>query len=81
MPDPQIFVDADACPVKEEARKVAERLGLVVTFVSIAKLSQIQVIVSDGPVDHPALVAARGAGVDVICVAAQDDSHAEASAR
>ena len=34
MPDPQIFVDADACPVKEEARKVAERLGLVITFVS-----------------------------------------------
>ena len=56
------------------------KLGRV-TFVSIAKLSQIQVIVSDGPVDHPALVAARGAGVDVICVAAQDDSRAEASAR
>ena len=29
-----IFVDADACPVKQEAIKVAERLGLVVTFVS-----------------------------------------------
>ena len=56
------------------------KLGRV-TFVSIAKLSQIQVIVSDGPVDHPALVAARGAGVDVICVAAQDDSQAEVSAR
>lgn len=34
MPDPQIFVDSDACPVKEEARRVAERLGLVITFVS-----------------------------------------------
>lgn len=31
---PQIFVDADACPVKEEAITVAERHGLVVTFVS-----------------------------------------------
>ncbi|RST83927.1 YaiI/YqxD family protein [Aquibium carbonis] len=30
----QIFVDADACPVKDEAVKVAERHGLVVTFVS-----------------------------------------------
>ena len=29
-----IFVDADACPVKDEAMRVAERLGLVVTFVS-----------------------------------------------
>ena len=34
MAEPTIFVDADACPVKEEAKKVAERLGLVVTIVS-----------------------------------------------
>lgn len=34
MQGPQIFVDADACPVKAEAQKVAERHGLVVTFVS-----------------------------------------------
>ena len=31
---PAIWVDADACPVKEEAMRVAERYGLVVTFVS-----------------------------------------------
>ena len=31
---PRIYVDADACPVKDEAVKVAERHGLVVTFVS-----------------------------------------------
>lgn len=31
---PQIFVDADACPVKAEAAKVAARHGLLVTFVS-----------------------------------------------
>ncbi|MBU1304533.1 MAG: YaiI/YqxD family protein [Alphaproteobacteria bacterium] len=31
---PTIFVDADACPVKDEAMRVAERLGLVVTLVS-----------------------------------------------
>jgi uncharacterized protein len=31
---PIIYVDADACPVKAEVEKVAERLGLVVTFVS-----------------------------------------------
>lgn len=34
MADPKIFVDSDACPVKEEAKRVAERLGLVVVFVS-----------------------------------------------
>jgi uncharacterized protein YaiI (UPF0178 family) len=31
---PHIYVDADACPVKDEVVKVAERHGLVVTFVS-----------------------------------------------
>jgi uncharacterized protein len=31
---PTIFVDADACPVKDEAMRVAERLGLAVTLVS-----------------------------------------------
>lgn len=31
---PAIYVDADACPVKAEAEKVAERHGLIVTFVS-----------------------------------------------
>lgn len=31
---PAILVDADACPVKEEVMRVAERHGLVVTFVA-----------------------------------------------
>lgn len=34
MPPPVIYVDADACPVKAEATRVAERLGLVIAFVS-----------------------------------------------
>lgn len=46
------------------------KLGRV-TFVSIAALSQVHAIVTDGPADHPTLVAARNAGVEVICVAAQ----------
>jgi uncharacterized protein YaiI (UPF0178 family) len=33
-PLPAVYVDADACPVKDEVVKVAERHGLVVTFVS-----------------------------------------------
>ena len=31
---PEIFVDADACPVKDEVVAVGERHGLAVTFVS-----------------------------------------------
>ena len=31
---PRIYVDADACPVKDEIVRVAERFSLVVTFVS-----------------------------------------------
>ncbi|MFK7902171.1 MAG: YaiI/YqxD family protein [Nitratireductor sp.] len=31
---PIIYIDADACPVKDEVLKVAERHGLVVTLVS-----------------------------------------------
>lgn len=31
---PEIYVDADACPVKEEAARVAKRYGLGVTYVS-----------------------------------------------
>lgn len=34
MSNPAILVDADACPVKDEVIKVADRHGLVVTFVS-----------------------------------------------
>jgi len=51
------------------------KLGRV-TFVSIAPLSEIDTIVTDGPPDHAALVAARGVGVDVICVAGHNDSSA-----
>ena len=34
MPDRQIYVDADACPVKDEVARVAWRHGLVVTYVA-----------------------------------------------
>ena len=33
---PHLYVDADACPVKAEAVKVAERHGLAVAFVANA---------------------------------------------
>jgi uncharacterized protein YaiI (UPF0178 family) len=50
----QIYVDADACPVKDEAVKVADRHGLTIHFVSNAPmrlpmgLDVRRVIVSDG---------------------------------
>lgn len=34
QPNPQIFIDADACPVKDEATRVAERHDCIITFVS-----------------------------------------------
>jgi uncharacterized protein YaiI (UPF0178 family) len=33
-PRPALLVDADACPVREEAARVAARLGLLVVFVT-----------------------------------------------
>lgn len=67
--------------VKHAASKRADRVIVAadksklgrVTFVSIAALTEIDLIVTDGPVDHPTLVAARGAGVDVVCVAQNTD--------
>jgi len=34
--DPHVYVDADACPVKAEVARVAERHGLAVTYVANA---------------------------------------------
>jgi DeoR/GlpR family transcriptional regulator of sugar metabolism len=63
--------------VKRAASKRADRVIVAadqsklgrVTFTSIATLSEIHVIITDGEPDHPALVAARLQGVDVVCVA------------
>jgi len=52
---PVIYVDADACPVKDEAVRVAERHGLAIHFVSNAWMRLPEgplvnrVVVSDGP--------------------------------
>jgi uncharacterized protein len=34
MPAPTLYIDADACPVKDEAQRIAERHGLVIVFVA-----------------------------------------------
>jgi hypothetical protein len=55
----EIYIDADACPVREEVFRVAERLGLVVHVVSNGSR----------PIRPPALPTVRmvvvGAGADV----------------
>ncbi len=54
-PPPVLYVDADACPVKDEAVRVAERHGLEIHFVSNAWMRLPEgplikrVVVSDGP--------------------------------
>jgi uncharacterized protein len=55
-PIPRIYVDADACPVKAETVKVAERHGLPVVFVANSWLAaprgrQVRVQVVSGAFD------------------------------
>ena len=51
----EIYVDADACPVKDEAVKVADRHGLVIHYVSNSWMrlpegdSVKRVVVQEGP--------------------------------
>jgi uncharacterized protein YaiI (UPF0178 family) len=51
----QIYVDADACPVKEEAAKVAARHNLIIHYVANSHMRLPvgdivkRVVVSDGP--------------------------------
>lgn len=69
--------------VKRAASRRADRVIVAadrsklgrVTFTSIAALEEIQVIVTDGDPRHPTLVAAREAGVDVVCVAGIEATH------
>lgn len=70
-----IYVDADACPVKDEAVRVADRHGLAIHFVSNAwmRLPDGQfvhrVIVTEGPDAADDWIAAR-IGKDDIAVTA-----------
>jgi uncharacterized protein YaiI (UPF0178 family) len=57
MSNPIIFVDADACPVKQEIYKVAKRHGHKVTLVSNSWLQT--------PLDDKIELIVVGAGLDV----------------
>ncbi len=67
-----IYVDADACPVKPEAERVATRHGIKVFFVSNGGLRLSQnplvemVFVADGPDIADMWIADRAAAGDVV---------------
>jgi uncharacterized protein YaiI (UPF0178 family) len=80
MEDPKppaisIFVDADACPVKPEVYRVAERYGLKVfvvanSFMNVPRSDMIErVIVSDGPDAADDWIAERAGPSDIVITA------------
>jgi uncharacterized protein YaiI (UPF0178 family) len=80
MEDPEkpairIFVDADACPVKNEVYRVAERYGLKVfivanSFMNVPRSDLIErVIVSEGPDIADDWIAERAGATDVVITA------------
>lgn len=53
---PEIFVDADACPVKQEVYRVAQRYGLKVTLIANSPMNipegeDISLVVVNGQMD------------------------------
>lgn len=71
----EIFVDADACPVKDEALRVAERHRLAISFVSnswmrLPDSDLVQrVVVSDGPDAADNWIAERVSPGDIVVTA------------
>ena len=71
----QIFVDADACPVKEEAQKVAIRHGLVIHYVSNSHMrlpfgeNVRRVVVSDGADAADNWIAEQADAADIVITA------------
>jgi hypothetical protein len=71
----QIYVDADACPVKDEAARVAERHGLTIHFVSNSWMRLPEgpmtrrVVVADGPDAADDWIAERAGTTDIVVTA------------
>src|ERR1700690_384344 len=71
----RIFVDADACPVKAEVYRVAERYGLKVfvvanSFMNVPRSGMIErVIVSEGPDIADNWIADRAGESDIVITA------------
>jgi len=70
-----LFIDADACPVKDEAVRVAERHGLVIHFVSNAFMRLPEgplinrVVVPEGPDAADDWIAERAGKGDIVVTA------------
>jgi uncharacterized protein YaiI (UPF0178 family) len=67
-----LYIDADACPVKDEAVRVAERHGLVIHFVSNSFMRLPEgplirrVVVADGPDAADNWIAERATASDIV---------------
>src|SRR3569623_3303507 len=74
-PATRIFVDADACPVKNEVYRVAERYGLKVFIVANAYMNVPRsdlierVIVPEGPDVADQWIAERAGALDIVITA------------
>lgn len=74
-PLPTLYIDADACPVKDEAVRVAERHGFEIHFVSNAFMRLPEgplikrVVVPDGPDVADDWIAERAGKVDIVVTA------------
>jgi uncharacterized protein YaiI (UPF0178 family) len=74
-PGIRIFVDADACPVKPEIYRVAERYGLKVfvvanSYMNVPRSELIErVIVPDGPDVADGWIADRATATDIVVTA------------
>lgn len=72
MSDPRLFIDADACPVKDEVYRVAERYGLQVFVVSNGWINTRrekwieQVVVEAGPDIADDWIAERAGPGDIV---------------
>ena len=75
MPAPRIFVDADACPVKAEVYRVAERCGLHVfvvsnSWIATPRAAYIErVVVDAGPDAADDWIAERAGPGDIVVTA------------
>ncbi len=71
----QIYVDSDACPVKEEAAKVAARHGLVIHYVSNSHMrlpygdTVRRVVVAEGADAADDWIVAQAAAGDIVVTA------------
>ena len=72
---PRLFIDADACPVKDEVYRVAERYGLKVFVVSNGWINTLrapwieQVVVDAGPDVADDWIAERAVTGDIVITA------------